>query len=246
MKPICFALCVVSLGLFYLASAEIGENVKIQPYKKYSSSCKELNPKKSGVQKIQVGSYVIEVYCDVTIAGKGWLVVQRRVSVEENFYRNWTSYQTGFGDLKGNFFIGLNNLNKISSLQPQELYIELVDFAGEKRYAHYSVFHVGNVYSNYPITQLGAYSGTAGDSLSYHLYQPFSTFDRDNDNATINCAARYMGAWWYRECLSSNLNGAYLGGSHTDPALFGSGIVWGEWKGFTYSYKTINIMVRPK
>ncbi|KAH8347772.1 hypothetical protein KR084_000949 [Drosophila pseudotakahashii] len=246
MKPICFVLCVFSLCLIYLASAEIGDNVEIQTFKsKYSSSCKALNPKKSGVQKIQVGNDIIEVYCDVKIAGKGWLVVQRRDSVEENFFRNWTSYQAGFGDLKGNFFLGLSNLNKITSLEPQELYIQMVDFAGEKRYAHYSLFSVGNVYSNYSLTQLGVYSGSAGDSLRYHLYQPFSTFDKDNDNSTINCAARYMGAWWYKDCLSSNLNGAYLGGNYTAPDLYGSGIVWGDWKGYSYSYKTVNILVRP-
>jgi len=184
-----------------LANAEIGENVEVQTFKKYSSSCKELNPKKSGVQKIQVGSDIIEVYCDVTIAGKGWLVVQRRVSVEENFFRNWTSYQAGFGDLKTNFFLGLNNLNKITALEPQELYIQMIDFTGVKRYAHYNLFSVGNVYSNYSLTQLGVYSGSAGDSLRYHLNQPFSTFDKDNDKSSINCAARYLGAWWYKDCL---------------------------------------------
>ncbi|XP_016928110.2 ficolin-1 [Drosophila suzukii] len=246
MKPICLVLCLFSLGLIYLANAEIGENVKVQSFKKYSSSCKELNPKKSGVQKIQVGSDVIEVYCDVTIAGKGWLVVQRRVSVEENFFRNWTSYQAGFGDLKTNFFLGLNNLNKITALEPQELYIQMVDFTGAKRYAHYNLFSVGNVYSNYSLTQLGVYSGSAGDSLRYHLNQPFSTFDKDNDKSSINCAARYLGAWWYKDCLYSNLNGAYLSGNYTTPDLYGSGITWGDWKGFWYSYKTVNIMVRPK
>ncbi|XP_017124554.1 ficolin-2 [Drosophila elegans] len=246
MKPIYFVLCVFSLCLVYLASAEIGETGEIERFKKYSASCKEINPKKSGVQKIKVGNDIIEVYCDSTIAGRGWLVVQRRVSVETNFFRNWTSYEAGFGDLKGNFFIGLNNLNKITALNPQELYIQLVDFSGEERYSHYNLFNVGNVYSNYSLTQLGLYSGSAGDSLKYHLNQPFSTFDRDHDNSTTNCAARFKGAWWYKDCLSSNLNGAYLGGNYTDPDLLGSGITWGEWKGFSYSYKTVTIMVRPR
>ncbi|XP_017078942.1 angiopoietin-related protein 7-like [Drosophila eugracilis] len=246
MKAIFLLLSVFSLCLAYLVSAEVNENVGVQTFKKYSSSCKELKPKKSGVQKIKLGSDVIEVYCDVTIAGKGWLVIQRRVSVDTNFFRNWTSYEEGFGDLKGNFFIGLRNLNKIASLEPQELYIQLEDFSGEKRYAHYDLFNVGNAYSNYTLTQLGNYSGNAGDSLRYHLSEPFSTFDRDNDQSHLNCAAKFHGAWWYYSCLHSNLNGAYLGGNITDPELSAAGIMWKDWKDITYSLKTVNMMVRPK
>ncbi|KAH8284931.1 hypothetical protein KR054_002916 [Drosophila jambulina] len=243
MKIICLVLATFSLALIAVASAGL---VEVEPFAKTYSSCKALNPKKSGVQKIKVGKDTFEVFCDETINGKGWLVIQRRVSVEENFFRNWTSYEKGFGDLKGNFFLGLDKINKITALEPQELFIQLVDFNNTSRYAQYDLFSVGNVYSNYSLTQLGKYSGTAGDSLSYHVGQSFSTFDKDNDKSPINCAAFYTGAWWYNNCLGSNLNGAYLGGNHTDPDLFGSGIVWGEWKGLFYSYKTVNIMVRPK
>ncbi|KAH8291342.1 hypothetical protein KR054_010820 [Drosophila jambulina] len=46
---------------------------------------------------------------------------------------------------------------------------------------------------------MGNYSGTAGDSMTYHLSQPFSTFDRDN---AAGCAALRRGAWWYKNCVS--------------------------------------------
>ncbi|KAH8347808.1 hypothetical protein KR084_001165 [Drosophila pseudotakahashii] len=250
MKLTSFVLCVFSLGLIYLASAEIGEYEEVQTFKKYYSSCKALNPKKSGVQKIKVGSDIIEVYCDVTIAGKGWLVVQRRVSVEENFFRNWSSYQAGFGDPKGNYFIGLNKLNKITALEPQELYVHMVDFTGASRYAYYDLFTVGNVYSNYSLVQLGAYSGTAGDSLSVHLNSPFSTYDRHFDNSTVNFAASHVGAWWYTNSTESNLNGAYLSsnlnGAYAKGTELLSGINWKTWRGLSYSLRTVNIMVRSK
>ena len=38
------------------------------------------------------------------------------------------------------------------------------------------------------------FSGTAGDSFSYHNGWPFTTPDEDNDsNADLNCALKYHG-----------------------------------------------------
>ena len=50
------------------------------------------------------------------------------------------------------------------------------------------------------------------DKLEYHNGSPFSTYDRDNDASNGNCAENCQGAWWYKSCLASNLNGLYLQG----------------------------------
>jgi ficolin len=49
-----------------------------------------------------------------------------------------------------------------------------------------------------------------GDSLGYHNSMKFTTKDQDNDSWGKSCAADHdKGAWWYRDCSHSNLNGLY-------------------------------------
>lgn len=80
-----------------------------------------------------------------------------------------------------------------------------------------------------------------GDSLSYHNGQKFSTFDRDQDLYVQNCAALSSGAWWFKSCHFSNLNGFYLGGAHLS---YANGINWAQWKGFYYSLKKSEMKIR--
>jgi len=82
-----------------------------------------------------------------------------------------------------------------------------------------------------------------GDSLTIQLGQKFSTRDQDNDISTPkDCAVKFKGAWWYNDCHQSNLNGLYLGGSHTS---FGDGVDWKTWKGFRYSLRFTEMKIRP-
>jgi len=84
--------------------------------------------------------------------------------------------------------------------------------------------------------------GTAGDSLSYHGGQPFTTRDQDNDNYHSNCASLRHGAWWYNACLESNLNGIYR---QANPSPESDGVNWKHWKGNTYSLKWTEMKIGP-
>lgn len=82
----------------------------------------------------------------------------------------------------------------------------------------------------------------AGDSLLKHNGMRFTTKDRDSDHSENNCAAFYRGAWWYRNCHTSNLNGQYLRGAHTS---YADGVEWSSWTGWQYSLKFSEMKIRP-
>ena len=72
----------------------------------------------------------------------------------------------------------------------------------------------------------------------------FSTKDKDNDPSAIyNCAQTFKGAWWYRDCHRSNLNGLYLKGTHS---TFADGVNWHSFRGYYYSLKRAEMKVKPK
>ena len=167
--------------------------------------------------------------------GGGWTVFQRRKDGSVDFYRNWTDYEEGFGDLNGEFWLGLSKIHRLTQDGTDyTLRVDLEDFENQKRYAKYSTFNIGDCTTDYTIT-VGGYSGDAGDSLAYQNGMKFSTKDRDNDQAAGgSCAVGFSGAWWYNLCHRSNLNGLYLGGPFES---YADGIVWATWRGFHYSFK---------
>ncbi len=169
---------------------------------------------------------------------------QRRKDGSVDFYKEWMDYARGFGSLTGEFWLGLRKLHRITSLSRgaagNQLRVDMEDFEGNTAYAKYGSFAIGDSTAKYTLSVSG-YSGTAGDSLTYHNGQPFTTKDQDNDSASGNCAQAYKGAWWYKACHHSNLNGQYLKGVHTS---YADGVNWYHWKGYYYSLKLTEMKVR--
>uniref|UniRef100_A0A672UY66 Tenascin n=1 Tax=Strigops habroptila TaxID=2489341 RepID=A0A672UY66_STRHB len=179
----------------------------------------------------------LQVFCDMGKDGGGWIVFLRRQNGKEDFYRNWKTYVAGFGDPKDEFWIGLENLHKITSQGQYELRVDLQD-KGETAYAVYDRFSVGDSKTRYRL-RVDGYSGTAGDSMTYHNGRSFSTFDKDNDSAITNCALSYKGAFWYKNCHRVNLMGRYGDNSHSQ------GVNWFHWKGHEYSIQFAEMKLRP-
>ncbi|XP_054092296.2 tenascin isoform X12 [Callithrix jacchus] len=179
----------------------------------------------------------LEVFCDMTSDGGGWIVFLRRKNGRENFYQNWKAYAAGFGDRREEFWLGLDNLNKITAQGQYELRVDLQD-NGETAFAVYDKFSVGDAKTRYKLKVEG-YSGTAGDSMAYHNGRSFSTFDKDTDSAITNCALSYKGAFWYRNCHRVNLMGRYGDNNHSQ------GVNWFHWKGHEHSIQFAEMKLRP-
>ncbi|XP_014026493.1 tenascin isoform X1 [Salmo salar] len=194
----------------------------------------------SGVHTIYLGgdeSQPIQVYCDMDTDGGGWIVFVRRQSGKLEFFRNWRNYTAGFGDMNDEFWLGLSNLHKITVAGQYELRVDLRD-KGDVAYAQYDKFSVSDPRSRYKV-HVGGYSGTAGDSMTYHHGRPFSTYDHDNDIAVTNCALSYKGAFWYKNCHRVNLMGRYGDDSHS------KGVNWFHWKGHEHSIEFAEMKIRP-
>ena len=172
--------------------------------------------------------------------GGGWTVFQRRQDGSVDFYRYWTDYEDGFGNLTGEFWLGLGKINRLTKEQSNTLRVDLGDFDGNTRYAQYTTFSVGNSTTEYTLT-VGGYSGTAGDSLTHHNGMKFTTRDNDNDNWPGNCAIELHGAWWFGNCFYSHLNGPY---QHNPILSSYNGTLWYHWKGPYYSLKFTEMKTR--
>ena len=190
---------------------------------------------------IKLLAFTIKVYCDMETDGGGWIVFQRRMDGTTDFYRNWTDYVKGFGDLNREFWLGLSEINRLTQAGGRTLRVDLADFEGGERYAKYSTFKVLDSSTKYQLN-IGGYSGNAGDSMANHNGMKFSTKDEDNDTqGNNNCAVQFKGAWWYASCHQSNLNGKYLSG-HTES--FADGVNWYHWKDYHYSLKISEMKLR--
>ncbi|KAI9575496.1 ficolin-2-like isoform X1 [Glossina fuscipes] len=211
----------------------------------YPKSCADHNSNycEDETCRIKISRFSTEflVPCEYDMNGDGWTIVQKRYNGSVDFHRNWVDYKSGFGNVHGEFWIGLDKLHVLTTTQGrQELLVVLENYHGDVKYARYDAFEVGPKSQRYKL-KLGTYKGDAGDSLRYHENAGFHT--KDNDE-TKECVKKYKGGWWYKNCLRTNPNGIYY---RTEKALFpGTGIYWRSFVDADESLKAIRMMIRPK
>ena len=183
----------------------------------------------------------LQVYCDMETDGGGWIVFQRRQDGSVNFDRTWAEYQSGFGDLQNEFWLGNDILRELTGLGQWHLRVDIEDWKSNTSWASYGEFAVtGDKYT----LHVGSYDAQspAGDSMAWHDGQSFSTKDQDNDARSVyNCAEGYEGAWWFNDCFQAHLNGKYYPQGELS---FAQGIQWKAWKGYKYSLKKCSMKIR--
>ncbi|XP_037726622.1 angiopoietin-related protein 7-like isoform X2 [Drosophila subpulchrella] len=172
----------------------------------------------------------------------GWMTIQRRKDGSVEFDLDFKEYKDGFGDLAGEFFLGLEKLHRLTKDRPHELFIKLGLADESTSYAHYDSFEIAGEEDNYLLVSVGDYSGTAGDALSELVGSVFSSVDRPNPK---DCVTTNTGGWWYSKCsYISALNGKY----HEDgkcPEF--TGIRWITWEEDNQASLTFTeMLIRPK
>ena len=179
--------------------------------------------------------------CDMDRGNGGWLVIQRRVAGgTEDFNREWSDYEEGFGDLEGEFWYGLKNIHCLTDRESMELRFDLEDESGNKVTRTYQEFRVEGTQNMYRL-HIGGGDTPAGafDFMAHNNNRYFSTKDRDNDANSGNCAGVWKGGWWWSSCGHTNPNGLHSSSNtfHRPSAHTGSSWVY---------YPNYEMKIRPK
>ena len=128
-------------------------------YKKNCAEVYKSGEKKDGVYTIKPDNLpAFDVFCDQTTAGGGWTVFQKRLDGSVDFYLNWSNYRVGFGDLNGEFWLGLDKIHRLTTSDSNILRVDLKDFEGNTRFAKYDMFRVMSENDMYKLN-IGAHSG---------------------------------------------------------------------------------------
>ena len=77
-----------------------------------------------------------------------------------------TDYKIGFGNLNGEFWLGLDKINRLTNSAKFRLRVDLEDTKGKTAYASYDYFAVTSEKTKYKLS-LGTYSG----KLIYSTYE---------------------------------------------------------------------------
>ena len=106
------------------------------------------------------------VYCE-----NQWLVIQQRQNgFETNFNRTWAEYSEGFGFPRGDFWLGLKQMSRLTQKKSHKLIIELTDWSDQVFEAQYDHFEVGSEEDFYKLILSDKYVGNASRDFLDDIY----------------------------------------------------------------------------
>ncbi|XP_060603730.1 fibrinogen-like protein A [Ruditapes philippinarum] len=192
----------------------------------------------SGVYEIRLrNSERKQVYCDMSTDGGGWTIFQNRFDESVDFRKHYSLYTTGFGDVNGEYWLGLKYIQELSE-NPTELWYNVSLTIGETAHEKYGHFRlIGTDYILSVDHQLEK-SGMASDAEIVFGSLNGHRFSVTEYSYSSTCGTT---GWWseYPKCQFVNLNietFLHVSDLYNDVA---------ELKGHTV-VKTTRIMIRRK
>ncbi|KAM5148189.1 angiopoietin-related protein 3 [Mantella aurantiaca] len=198
--------------------------------------------KMSGIYTIRPANGTqFKVYCEMT-PDAAWTVIQRRADGSVEFNQTWEDYGSGFGDLAGEFWLGLKNIYSLSQQADYILHIELQDWKYNARFVEY-LFTLGNQDTSYTL-QVSQVLGNIPSALPEYTPLPFSTSDHHSQH--LKCPSdSSSGGWWKSTCGGTNLNAKYVKPRSRSKAekRRGQGLFWKPEKARIYSLRATKMML---
>ncbi|CAG2206717.1 ANGPT2 [Mytilus edulis] len=79
----------------------------------------------------------VKAYCDMDTDNGGWTIIQKRYDGSVNFQRSWTEYENGFGNVKGEYWLGNKHIHRLTSRARDIL---AATRSWEKEQDHYNIY----------------------------------------------------------------------------------------------------------
>ena len=190
------------------------------------------------------------VYCNMETNGGGWIVIQRRNASMGgvNFVRNWVDYERGFGDMDGEFWIGLETIYELTKQGTMQMQVSVWNESNNAITWNYPNFQISGPDLYYELSQ-SARSGNGDGSYGAfdYGYSPGMQFSTYDYKPYGRCAFVSQGGWWYYNCNYANPNGRHQPADirGMDPPLR-QRLVW-RTSSSTYNiYTNSEMRIRPR
>ena len=103
-------------------------------------------------------------------ADGGWTIIQRRMDGSVDFNRKWKDYVVGFGDLNGEFWLGLSKIHRLIASVGEDMNMTLLteyqQFGGPIENTMYEAFKILGPSTGYQLS-FTEISDNHSESLTY-------------------------------------------------------------------------------
>ncbi|CAH1792728.1 unnamed protein product [Owenia fusiformis] len=125
-----------------------------------------------------------------------WLVVAHRFDGSIDFNRTWNEYKAGFGNISGEFFIGLQALFRLTLRNTFMVRFEMINNSGIMIYLENDGFTISDEHDRFRFSVHDFLENRRNGSFAYMPNTRFSTWDNDN-NHDISCVQQTGGPFWH-------------------------------------------------